>query len=113
MRSQAINQKKIYYAVAIKGGATDKNGNKVLSYADPVPARFSFGVYSGEAENQPFGKNVDYEADMLTHDMKCPIDEYTRLWVNADPKKEPYDFIVKKKAPSLNCIRYAIKQVTT
>lgn len=112
MRDLKRNQQTIWYSLAIPDGKTDKNGNKVVSYDSPIKGRFSLSVNKGEASMEAFGRNVDYDREMLTHDMKCPINEHTHIWIGIETDK-PYNFIVSKCAPSLNCIRYALKQVTT
>ncbi|HIW86613.1 MAG TPA: hypothetical protein IAA48_08985 [Candidatus Eubacterium faecipullorum] len=112
MRDLKRNQSEIWYSLAVPDGGTDKNGNKVLTYEEPVAGRFSLSTNKGEASMEAFGRNVDYDREMTTHDMKCPINEHTRIWIGTD-KDKPYNYIVSKVAPSLNCIRYALKQVTT
>ena len=109
MRDVLRNQQKVKYSLYVATDEKDKYGNKVYKYSDPVEGKFSLSPNAGEATNQPFGKNLDYDRQMLTHDMKCPIDENSHLWI--DTEEENYNYIVKEVAKSLNCIVYAIKRV--
>lgn len=114
MRDLKRNQQTVYYQLCVPNSVTDKNGNKINGYpGTPIKSRFSVSPNTGEASMQPFGRDVDYDCEMVTHDMSIAIDEYSRLWINAVPEEQPYNYIVKKVARSLNCIRYALKQVTT
>jgi hypothetical protein len=110
MRDLKRNQSTVYYSLCIPKSARDKNGNLISSYSEPVSGKFSLSVTKGTAENEPFGREVDYDREMTTHNMNCAIDEHSRLWIGISTDK-PYNYIVKKVAKSLNCIRYAIKEV--
>ena len=113
MRDLKINQQTVYYQLCVPKSVEDKNGNKINGYPNPpIKARFSVSPNTGEASMQPFGRDVDYDCEMTTHDMSVEIDEYSRIWINRDPDKS-YNYIVKKVARSINCIKYALKQVNT
>jgi hypothetical protein len=71
----------------------------------------SVSANKGEASQQAFGMDLEYDREMSTHDMSCPIDEYTHLWIDGKDTKETHNYIVKAVSKSLNCIRYAIKKV--
>lgn len=112
MRNLKRNQSKIYYSLAVKDGGTDTNGNSIVTYSEPQPLNISVSAGKGEASMQPYGRDVDYDKEMVTTDKQCFIDENSRLWVGVPPT-QPYNYIVKAKLPSLNSVRYAIKRVTT
>lgn len=112
MRDLKRNQQTVWYSLAVPNGATDRNGNSIIKYEEPIKGKFSLSVNTGEASMEAFGRNVDYDREMITHNTDCPINELTRLWIGVETS-EPYNFIVSKVAPSLNCIRYALTQVTT
>lgn len=114
MRDLIRNQSVVYCSLRSKEkDGKDKNGNAIHTYGEPFKARFSLSPNTGEADMQPFGRDVDYDRNMITHDMDCEIDEYSHLWIDKDPNLESYNYIVKKVARSLNCIKFAIKEVNT
>lgn len=114
MRSLKRNQSTVFYSLKSETKDTfDKNGNPIYSYSEPIKDSFTLSPNTGEAEMQPFGRDVDYDRNMITHDMECKIDEFSRLWIDKDPLTESHNYIVKKVAKSLNCIKYAIKEVNT
>ena len=82
----------------------------INGYSEPIKAYFNISPAKGETTATPFGQNVDYDREMTTHEMKTQINEFTRLWIGRSTD-EPYNYIVKKVAESINCIRYAIKRV--
>lgn len=84
------------------------------------PVAFSANISSGksDAEEQPFGSNVMYDRIILTHDMDCPINEHSLVWVNSEPKlhegevdPQSADYEVSA-APldSQNVIRFAVRR---
>lgn len=110
MRDLKINQQTVYYSLCVPNSVEDENGNLADSYTEPVKGRFNVSPAKGEASMQPFGRNVDYDCEMTTHNKDIEINEFSRLWIGVETDKS-YNFIVKKVAKSINCIRYAIKQV--
>ena len=112
MRDLRRNQREIHYALLVKGKGKDEWGNEdeTNGYAEPVPFRISKSANKGEASAQAFGADLQYDREMVTHDMACPIDEYSRIWIDRDPT-EPHNYEVAAVSPSLNCIRYALKRV--
>ena len=112
MRDLKRNQLPIYYALLVKKKGTDEWGNEVEKngYDNPVKLLISRSANKGEAEAQAFGADLQYDLEMSTHDMSCPIDEYTRIWIDREPT-EPHNFEVVAVSGSLNCLRYAIKRV--
>ena len=104
------NQQTIYYSL-LSVSDTDGWGNESKSYGETQSMRIAVSSEKGDAAAEAFGKDLDYDVSMVTHDMSCPIDEYTRIWLDNAPE-QPYDYIVKRRAKSLNCIAYALKRVT-
>ncbi len=112
MRDLKRNQREIFYALLVKGEGKDEWGNEVetIGYTDPISLCISKSANKGEASAQAFGADLQYDREMSTHDMECPIDEYSRIWIDCDPT-EPHNYEVVAVSPSLNCIRYALKRV--
>lgn len=110
MRNLRRDQTTIYYSLYQKDAKTDKYGNKIGGYTEPTKLDISLSVVSGQTENNIFGKNVDYDREMSTTDINCPIDEYSKLWVGIDTSK-PSNYTVIKVATSKRQKRYAIKEV--
>lgn len=94
MRSPAKNQVKIWYALRNVSSDKDEWGNteNVTTYSSPKELKISLSSDRGEAAAQVFGADLQYDREMSTHDMSCPIDEYSRLWID-EPSVE--DITVK------------------
>ena len=84
MRDSAKNQTKIWYALRDVSSEADEWGNTkdVTTYSSPCPLRISVSANKGEASAQAFGADLQYDREMVTHNMACPIDEYSRLWID-------------------------------
>lgn len=113
MRDAKRNQSKIHYALLTVNKSSDEWGNTkdVKGYADPVELKISISANKGEASAQPFGADLQYDREMVTHDTSCPIDEYSHLWLEGRPVTETHNYEVAAVSKSLNCIRYAIRRV--
>ena len=113
MRDLKRNQQTIWYSLLNVSAGEDEWGNTedVKSYGDPISMKISVSGNRGEASEQAFGADLNYDREMSTHDMNCPIDEYTHLWVDGRDTTETHNYIVKAVSKTLNCIRYAIKKV--
>ena len=113
MRNMKRNQTTIHYALLTVKKEIDEWGNKkdVKGYADPVELRISVSANKGEASAQAFGTDLQYDREMVTHDKSCPIDEYSRLWLDGRPVTETHNYEVAAVSKSLNCTRYAIRRV--
>ena len=110
MRSLRRNMSSIFYSLYDENTKVDKWGNKVGGYGKPVPLKISLSAEKGSSSNEVFGKELDYDREMVTTNMECPIDEFSHLWIDVDISK-PHDYIVKKVAKTKNQKRYAIKKV--
>lgn len=116
MRGLERNKQTIYYSL-YKGKApvVDADGfmtsEYTVQYDDPVEYRINVSAAKGEADLELFGITTGYTKVMVTTDIGCPIDEKTILWVDANPETDEHNFVVVKKAKSLNSIAYAIREV--
>ncbi len=113
MRDAEKNKAKIYYALRNVSSESDEWGNtkNVTSYSLPEEFKISVSANKGEAAAQAFGADLRYDREMSTHDMSCPIDEYSRLWLEGRSIEETHNYEVAAVSRSLNCIRYAIRRV--
>ena len=113
MRDLKRNQQTIWYSLLNVSTGEDEWGNteNVKKYGIPNSMEISVSGDKGEASQQAFGTDLKYDCEMITHDMNCPIDEYTHLWIGDRKLSETHNYIVKAVSKSLNCIRYAIEKV--
>lgn len=113
MRDSAKNQVKIWYALRNVSTEKDEWGNTkdVTTYSEPTELKISVSANKGEASAQAFGADLKYDREMSIHDMSCPIDEYSHLWLDGRSVKETHNYEVVAVSKSLNCIRYAIRRV--
>ena len=113
MRDLKRNQQTIWYSLLNVSTDKDEWGNTVdiKTYGEPIEIKISISANKGEVTEQAFGTDLDYDREMTTHDMSCPIDEYTHLWLDGRDTNNTHNYIVKAVSKSLNCIRFAIKKV--
>ena len=113
MRDSEKNKSKIHYALRNIRGDEDEWGNTkgVTTYGEPIELDISVSGDKGEASAEAFGTDIRYERQMSTHDMSCPIDEFSRLWLDGRSTTETHNYEVAAVSKSLNCIRYAIRRV--
>lgn len=113
MRDSKRNQSKIWYALRNVSSEQDAWGNtkNVTAYGSPIELKISVSANKGEAAAQAFGADLQYDREMVTHNMACPIDEYSRLWLDGRLITETHNYEVVAVSKSLNCIRYAIRRV--
>ena len=116
MRCLNRNKQTFYYALykgEVEEQDTDGNytGEREIEYYTPVKMKANISAARGESDLNPFGIETNYNKTIVTDDMKCPIKEDTVIWIGKDPTEDPYNYIVVKKAASLNTIVYAIREV--
>ena len=113
MRDLKRNKQTIWYSLLNVSTDTDEWGNTedVKTYGEPVQMDISISGNRGEASQQAFGTDLKYDREMSTHDMDCPLDEYSHLWLDGRSPNETHNYIVKAVSKTLNCIRYAIEKV--
>ena len=109
MRNFKRDQFTIYYALFQKDSATDKYGNRIGGYTEPTKLKISLSAAKGDSNYNVFGKDTDYDREMVTTDTNCPIDEYSRLWIGVYTS-ETHNYVVTKVAVSKREKRYAIKE---
>lgn len=113
MRDLKRNQQTIWYSLLNVSSEADEWGNTVdvKEHSSPEEMRISISANKGEASAQAFGNDLQYDREMSTHDMNCPIDEYTYLWLDGRKASDTHNYEVVAVSKSINCIRYAIKRV--
>ena len=113
MRDLKRNQQLIWYSLLNVSKEKDEWGNThdVKGYGEPVRCKITLSANKGEISAQAFGADIKYDREMSTHDTSCPIDEYTRLWLDGRKPSDTHNYVVKAVSKSLNCVRYAIERV--
>lgn len=121
MRTAQRNSQKIYYSLYLgKTPIYDEYGNQTgeydLTYATPVAFTLNVSAARGTSDVEQFGIDLNYSKTMVTHDMTCPINEASRLWIGKeaviDNVVQPHNYVVLAVAKSINSITYAIKEVS-
>lgn len=113
MRDLKRNLQTVWYSLRNKSISEDEWGNKIdaKGYGIPRQTKMSISANKGAASAQAFGADLQYDREMSTHDMNCPIDEYTHLWLDGRDTADTHNYEVAAVSKSLNCIRYAIRMV--
>ena len=113
MRDLKRNQQTIWYALLNLYSGADEWGNTedIKSYGEPISIQMTVSGNKVEVSQQAFGTELKYDREMSTHDMSCPIDEYTHLWLDGRDINDTHNYVVKAVSKTLNCIRYAIEKV--
>lgn len=123
MRGMIRNKSKFYYASYIgKTEIIDEYGNatgeyKIL-YSILNEGSANISAAQGELKFRQFGESESYDKVIVLDDINTPIDEYSILWVDTLPTLNedgstttPHDYIVTRKAKSLNTVILAIRKV--
>lgn len=123
MRGMVRNKSKFYYASYIgKTEIIDEYGNatgeyKIL-YSILNEGSANISAAQGELKFRQFGESESYDKVIVLDDINTPIDEYSILWVDTLPTLNedgstttPHDYIVTRKAKSLNTVILAIRKV--
>ena len=105
MRGCRRNQRPIAYALYGVGEELDEFGNKIKGFGPKQDLKLYYTDSKSEVSHDVFGASLDYDKVMISYDMKCPIDEYSKIWIGSD------QYQVKKALKNLNSIYYAIKRV--
>lgn len=124
------------YAVDTNGF---KTGEKNITYGTATKTRMSVAISSGAnnlgsqgmATIEPYGLVTGYTHRAVTEDMACRMGEESRVWFGIEPTREetttqtvngvqtevkttvavPHNFVVVRKATSLNHVIYYLKEV--
>ena len=112
MRDLRRNTQTIWYSLLNVSKEEDEWGNTVdiKGYSQPQEYRINVSANKGETKAQVFGLDLNYDREMTTSDITCPIDEYTHLWIDRDTSL-PHNYEVVAVSKSLNSIRYAVRRV--
>ena len=136
MRSLKKNQQKNYYSTyanQIVIYERDENGEivyvdeektipKIISeragYNKPVSFCANASAGKGTAQEEVFGKDIDFTRTISTTDLTLPIDELSLVWIESEPKyledgtvdTNSADYkVAAKPARSLNQLMIALK----
>lgn len=95
-------------------------GEKATVYSPWKPFRANISPAKGYSEAELFGTDLQYDRVFVTDDVNCEIDENTVLAVDIAPNERNsvaalpvFDYVVTRKAKSLNAISYAVSKVKT
>ena len=123
MRCMVRNQSKFYYAlyaksVEMKDDYGNGTGEYEVTHANPIQARGNVSSARGEMQSRQFGESESYDKVIVLDNIHTPIDEYSILWVDTLPLLKPdgttdtpHDYVVVRKAVSLNSVSLAIRKV--
>lgn len=131
MRCMERNKSRFYYALYDnRTEVVDEYGNITgeydVTYSNPVEFFGNISAAKGETQTRQFGENEAYDKVLVLDKTAPNINEYSVLWVDTMPELDengklvkdgngqvvtPYDYVVKKVAPSLNSISIAISKV--
>lgn len=124
MRCLRRNKVTFFYALySSKIPITDDYGNKTgeyeIIYGNPVEILGNVSAARGETVTRQFGEDEAYDRVIVLDDPKCPIDEFSILWIDTLPEigvdgdtQTPHDYVVKKVARSINSVSIAVSKVT-
>ena len=119
MRCLNRNKSKFYYALCLGRKPVvnyDEYGNRIetgeysVEYSNPVKCAGNISPASGATATELFGGNEGYDKVLMLDNPQTPIDEYSVLWIDT-PSTEPFNYIVKKVARSLNSVAVAVSKV--
>ena len=116
MRCLNKNKRTIHYRNYLgKQQIVDDNGYRTgeytLSYSDLIEAKMNVSPSRGMASEEMFGIQTNYTKVLVTDDVNCSMDEHSILWIDK-PTSGPHDYVVVKRAESLNSVAYAILEVS-
>ena len=121
MRTMKRNKRKMYYSLYLgKFEITDRNGDltgeKEDEYSVPVEFKANISPNKGESSIEPFGVDINYSRVICTNE-DLPIDEHTLIWLETEPPDKvndgaTADYIVVRKADSLNSTLFAVRKRT-
>lgn len=115
MRCAGRNLQQLYYATYTGvTTTTDEWGNEngqAVSYSEPVALYANISAAKNAEFADIFGINIDYDRVLVLPVREFPIDEHSVLWVDADPKDSPYNYVVRRVSRSVNFTAIAIKRV--
>lgn len=112
------NRQKIWYSLYLSSSDQydeydNDTGEPQITYSDPVMMEANVSPATGNATTEQFGIIDNYDKIIVTHDMNCPIDENSVLFIDKEPEvTDPkYDYVVRNISRSLNSISIAVSKV--
>lgn len=116
MRSLNRNKRLIYYALYTGETANldeygNETGESTPTYGEIEALSVNVSAASGEEAVQAFGSFTGYSRTMFVADNSCPIGEDSIIWFGIETS-QPHNYIVVRKADSVNGILYALQEVT-
>lgn len=120
MKTLKRNKRTFYYATYNgKTEILDASGNHTFEYENSYSEWKPFSAHvspaRGVSSAELFGNDISYDKTIVTDDTGCEIDENTILCIDIAPNEEGqplvYDYIVTKKAVSINFVQYAVSKV--
>lgn len=123
MRCMVRNKSKFFYALYIdKQELKDEYGNTTGEYeiihGKPIGTLGNVSSARGEIQSRQFGESESYDKVIVLDNPNTSIDEYSILWVDTLPHLNPdgttdtpHDYVVTRKAVSLNSVSLAIRKV--
>ena len=91
---------------------TDSNGlltgEKKVTYSPKASYKAYITPHKGRADLEMFGTDIKYSG-VIVAEKDCPLDENSRLWI--DTNSTAYNWVVVRKAETLDHIIYAIEEV--
>lgn len=131
MRCLLRNKSRFFYSVYIgKVPVKDEYGNVTGEYeiqlSNPTEGYANISAAKGETQTRQFGENESYDKVIVLDDVNTAIDEYSVLWIDSEPQLNedgsltlnskdevitPYDYVVTRKAVSLNSVSIAVRKV--
>lgn len=117
MRTLNRNKRKIWYAL-LTGEETihDEYGNETSEtrpvYGAITELMCNISAASGVDEVSAFGNFTDYSRTISVSDVNCPLAENTVVWFGVEPQTDKYNYIIVRKADSINGVLYALRKVS-
>lgn len=121
MKILARNRIRIFYAlVETETDTYDEYGNLTgspsLTYGQPIPARMTYGARTGGIALTAHGLEDNYDIQLMTDDMTCPITKGTIVWLGVCPMDSngnmvPHTHVVSATIPTLNSITIRLAEV--
>lgn len=130
---RCLNRNKVKFFYSLYEGRepiTDEYGNVTGEYdvkhGNPTEGYANISAAKGETQTRQFGENESYDKVIVLDDVNTAIDEYSVLWIDSVPQLNedgslalnsrdevitPYDYVVTRKAVSLNSVSIAVRKV--
>ena len=107
MRSLRRNKRTIRISNVVENEFTyDEFGNKLPVYAPPFVYKIVIADSKSNSQYQPYGKDISYDKELITHDMNCPIHINSKIWI------KDIEYTVEGIKEGLNVKSYAIKSIS-